>query len=110
MRYLIKLALPSWAVVQYLRVAALLLSNTVSAIAITVNSWYYYVMQRNLMIRRVGPRSYGLTIPAAFISECGLREGDSVLWDSTADVAMLRFIKLMTQRPAALEAQNVAAE
>jgi hypothetical protein len=79
-------------------------------IAITVNSWYYYVMQRNLMIRRVGPRSYGLTIPAEYIRECGLCDGDSVLWDSTADVAMLRFIKVMTQRPTNQLGQNGQVE
>jgi hypothetical protein len=71
-------------------------------------------MQRNLRVRKVGPRSYGLTIPAEFIREGGLCDGDSILWDSTADVAMLRFIKVMTQRPGALEDQDkevaVAAE
>jgi hypothetical protein len=66
-------------------------------------------MQRNLKLRKVGPRSYGLTIPASFINECALREGDSVLWDSTADVAMLRFIKVMTQRPRSAEQQSEEA-
>jgi hypothetical protein len=63
-------------------------------------------MQKNLRLRKVGPASYGFTIPPDFIRACGLCDGDSILWDSTADVAMLRFIKVMTQRPEKQHAQN----
>ena len=83
-------------------------------IAITAKTVYYCLMQRAVRLRRVGPASYGFTIPAEFVRDRGLCDGDTILWDSTADVAVLRFIKVMTQRPPALEAQNgeasVAAE
>jgi len=61
-------------------------------------------MQRAVRLRRVGPASYGFTIPAEFVRDRGLCDGDTILWNSTADVAVLRFIKVMTQRPPALEA------
>jgi hypothetical protein len=53
-----------------------------------------------------------MSVPAEFVRACGLSPGDSVRWNATDDMAMLKFFKVTVNRTPALEKQGeeVAAE
>ena len=68
-------------------------------------------MTRYITLRKVGG-SLHMSVPAEFVRACGLSPGDSVRWNATDDMAMLKFFKVTVNRTPALEKQGeeVAAE
>ena len=71
-------------------------------------------MQRNLRLIKTGRASLSITVPADFIREFGLSVDDTVEWESSETMAVLKFFKVTrTETPAlrkAAEGECVATE
>jgi len=50
-----------------------------------------------------------MTVPVDFARACGLRVGDSALWEIAGDTVTLRFFKVKVERIPALEKQGQEA-
>jgi hypothetical protein len=51
-------------------------------------------MQKRLKLISTGHRSLSITVPADFVRAYGLSAGDSVEWESSETIAVLKFFKV----------------
>ena len=67
-------------------------------------------MQTRLKLVRTGHRSLSITVPADFVRAYGLNAGDSVEWESSETMAVLKFFKVTrTEIPALRKAAEEEA-